>query len=86
MTTTTPDPFYFEGTSWDVASDGEHDGVDVFITELLHPNGAIEREIVIDGDFNCGGEFTSRQARQLAAVLIGAADEYDRLDGSEVAR
>jgi hypothetical protein len=62
----------FRGRTWDV-------GVgDVTITGVQFHDGGIERHIVVL-DTHADRELDAAQARQLAAALIEAANELDRL-------
>lgn len=65
---------FFAGTTREV------DEARVMITGLQYADGRIDRTICVDGD--CESLDASR-ARQVAAALIEAADELDRLEVDE---
>jgi hypothetical protein len=70
---------YFEGKKWVVDADGDSRALEIVVNGVQTADGVVNRGIGIDRDFDRDGDLTSRQGRQLADVLLEAADEMDGL-------
>ena len=77
----------FAGTSWVVERDERDRDLEVDINGVQHRDGSIERIIALtDGATDAMppvevDTFTVAEARQLAAALIAAVDEAEKMDG-----
>jgi hypothetical protein len=73
---------YFVGSSWSVDMPGSGGELEIWIDGMQHHDGSVSRDIVVS-DLDADHPLTLAQARQLAAVLIAAADEADELTGHD---
>ena len=71
---------YFVGSSWGVDMPGRGGEIEIWIDGMQHHDGSVSRDIVVC-ELDADHPLTIAQARQLAAVLIAAADEADELAG-----
>ncbi len=67
----------FYGRQWRVA-----DSI-VLIVGTQYGDGSVARQVEVHAAESSDGELTAAQARELAAALLAAADELDRLNGDE---
>jgi hypothetical protein len=73
--TDTPEPGrYFRGGSWVIERDNRDTDMCLQVDGVQRHDGTVERLVVLDDD-----DLTVDQARQLAAALIAACDEVDKM-------
>lgn len=72
---------YFTGTPRIVEFDNKAGGIEVTIAGTQYRDGRVDREIVIDRDFDSA--LTIDQARQLADAFATAADEVEQMAGND---
>ena len=71
---------YFVGTSRVVEVEQHEEDITVTVDGMQWSDGRVERSILVD-QTHPDDPLTPQQARELAAALVGAADEFEQMAG-----